>query len=80
MYNPDEIKGFYHKSSYLGLSSNLFKNVMQQQGGIHPMAQCQKPCAKILFLVCTYVWQEDVAKIFKVPGALRNVNPARAIT
>ena len=28
----------------------------------------------------TYVWQEDIAKIFKVPGAPRNVNPARAIT
>ena len=29
MYNPAEIKGFYHKSCYLGLSSNLFENVMQ---------------------------------------------------
>ena len=35
---------------------------------------------KTLFLVYTYVWQEDVAKIFKVPGAPRNVNPVRAIT
>ena len=33
-----------------------------------------------LLLVYTYVWQEDVAKIFKVPGAPHNVNPARAIT
>ena len=33
-----------------------------------------------LFLVYTYVWQEDVAKIFKVPGAPRNASPARAIT
>ena len=29
MYNPGEIKGFYFKSCYLGLSSNRFKNVMQ---------------------------------------------------
>ena len=29
-----------------------------------------------LFLVFTYIWQEDVAKITKVPGATRNVNPA----
>ena len=32
-----------------------------------------------LFLVFTYTWQEDVAKI-PIPGALRNVNLARAIT
>ena len=29
------------------------------------------------FLVFTYIWQEDVAKISKVPGAPRNVNPVR---
>ena len=33
-----------------------------------------------LLLVYTYVWQEDVAKIFKVPGAPHNVNQARTIT
>ena len=33
-----------------------------------------------LLLVFTYIWQEDVAKISKVPGAPRNENPARAIT
>ena len=44
------------------------------------MAQCQQgPRAQMvrLFLVFTYIWQEDVAKISKVPGAPRNVNPAR---
>ena len=29
------------------------------------------------FLVFTYIWQEDVAKILQVPEAPRNVNPAR---
>ena len=29
------------------------------------------------FLIFIYIWQEDVAKISKVPGAIRNVNPAR---
>ena len=29
-----------------------------------------------LFLVFTYIWPEDVAKIPKVPGTSRNVNPA----
>ena len=29
MYNPGEIKGVYDKSCYLGLSSNILKNVMQ---------------------------------------------------
>ena len=30
-----------------------------------------------LFLVFTNIWQEDVAKIPKGPGAPRNVNPAK---
>ena len=46
------------------------------------MALCQKPRAQMvrLFLIFSYIWQEDVAKLPKVPGALRNINPARAIT
>ena len=46
------------------------------------MAQCQGPRVQNedkTILVFTYIWQEDVAKIFKVPGAPRNVNPAWAI-
>ena len=31
-------------------------------------------CPPIVF---TYIWQKDVAKISKVPGAQRDVNPAR---
>ena len=30
-----------------------------------------------LFFIVTYIWQEDLAKIPKVPGAQRDVNPAR---
>ena len=33
-----------------------------------------------LFLVFTYIWQEDLAKISKVPGTPCNVNPAQLIT
>ena len=32
------------------------------------------------FLVFTYIWLKVVEKISKVPSALRNVNPTRAIT
>ena len=32
------------------------------------------------FLVFTYIWQEDFAKISKVPDVPRNVNLARSIT
>ena len=32
-----------------------------------------------LFLVFTYIWQENVAKISKVPRAPHNINLARAI-
>ena len=35
---------------------------------------------KTFFLVFTYIWQEDVAKISKMPKATHNINPARAIT
>ena len=45
-----------------------------------PVPGALRSGGKTLFLVNTYVWQEDVAKIFKVPGAPRNVNPAWAIT
>ena len=46
------------------------------------MAQYQEPRAQMVrpFLVFTYIWQEGVAITPKVPGALRNVNPVRAIT
>ena len=39
----------------------------------------QGACAQILrrLMVFTYIWQKDVAKISEVPGAQRDVNPAR---
>ena len=46
------------------------------------MAQCQGPRAQMvrLFLVITFIRQENVAKIPKAPWAPRIVNPVRAIT
>ena len=46
------------------------------------MAQCQGSSFQMvrLFLVFANIWQEDFVKIFEVPGAPRNVNPARSIT
>ena len=44
------------------------------------MAQCQGPPrsdGKIFFFGLIHVWQEDVVIIPKVPGAQRDVNPAR---
>ena len=45
------------------------------------MALCQGPRFQIvrLYLVFTYIWLEDVAKIDKVPVAPRNVNPTPSI-
>ena len=52
-------------------------NVMQQPAPYLPCGTVPGPRAQIgLLLVFTYIWQEDVAKIPKVPGALRSVNPA----
>ena len=83
MFNLAEIKGFYLKSCCLGLSFNLFKNVMQLPWRHSPYGTVPGTLhsdGKTLFLVYTYVWQEDVANISQVPGGRRNVNPARAIT
>ena len=83
MYNADEIKGFYHKSCYLGLSFNLFENVNAIAVRDLPYGTvlgALRSDGNTLFLVYTYVWQKDVVKIFIVPGAPRNVDPARAIT
>ena len=47
-------------------------NIMQQPGPDLPYGTChQRPRAQMLklFLVFTYIWQEDVAKIPNVPGA-----------
>ena len=55
-------------------------NVMQQPVPYLPnKAQCQGPRAQIVepFLVFTYIWQEDVAKIPYLLGVKRNVNPAQ---
>ena len=46
------------------------------------MAQCQGPRAQMvtIFLVFTYIREHGFAKIPKVLGVARNVNPARTIT
>ena len=58
-------------------------NVMQKPGRNLPYDTVLEPCARMIrlcFLVFPYICQEDVAKIFKMPGAPRSVNPAWAIT
>ena len=49
---------------------------------IYHMAHCQGPPVqndgKTFLVFFTYIWQEDVAKISKVPGTPRNVNLNRA--
>ena len=56
-------------------------NVMQEPGpdlsyGTVPGARAQM-VRLFLYLHLQYIWQENLAKIPKVPGAQRNVNPAR---
>ena len=52
-------------------SSNLFMNVMQQLGQGLSYGTVPGPCAQMirLFLIFTYIWQEDFAKTPKEPGA-----------
>ena len=73
MYNPGEIKQFCPKSCYFKPPSDLM-NVMQQLGPDLPYGRVPRPRAHNmvrLFLVFTSIWQEDAAKIPKVPGAPR---------
>ena len=49
---------------------------MQQLGPDSPGAP-SSDCE--IFLAVTYIWLEDVAKIFEVPKAQCNVNPAQVI-
>ena len=74
---------FRPKSCYLRITSSLFMNECINQGRIYRnVAQYQlgarRSNLKIFFgLHLLYIWQKDVAKISKVPGAQRDVNPAR---
>ena len=75
-----EIKGFCPKSCYHGpfCERNAITRVDLQNGAVPGF-----PCVRMmirLFLVFTYFWMENVAKIFKVPGAPLNIKPDRAIT
>ena len=72
MYNQGEIKGFCPKSCYLCERNTITSAVFAYGTVPEPRAQIVE-----LFLVFTYIWQEDIAKISKEPEAPRNVNPAR---
>ena len=54
-------------------------NVMQQPAPYLACGTVPEPRAQIvgLLLVFTNIWQKNVAKILKVPGAPCNVNPAK---
>ena len=54
-------------------------NVMQQPGPDLFYGTVPGPNAQMerLFLIFSYIWQEDLTKIPKAPGAQHDVNPAR---
>ena len=54
-------------------------NVMQRPGLGLSYGAVPEPRAQMvrLYLIFTYIWQEDLAKIPKMPDAQLNVNPAR---
>ena len=83
MYNPGEITSFCSKSCNLRPSSNLFTNVMQNQGRIYHMAQCQGPHAQMVSLFFSF-HQYLAGRCSENPQSAgtpaRNVNPATVIT
>ena len=77
MHNSSEIKFFFLKvASWCHRpSSNLFIILVELSGPGLPYGTVPDPYPQMitLFLVFTYIWQEDVAKISKISGAPRNV-------
>ena len=70
------LRGFVLKVATSGPHLPFYERIAITTAGLYgtvpgPPAQMVR-----LFLVFTYIWQEDVAKIPKVPGAPCNVNPA----
>ena len=77
MYNLGQIMGFCPKVATPGphfhKRNTLFMNVMQLTRAGFTVWHSARSSALSwlrLLLVLTYVWQEDVAKTPKVPGAL----------
>ena len=80
MCNPGEVKGFLSfKSYYLMPFANVFINVMQlPESDLSLGTEPRGPRSDDkTFLVFTYIWQDDLAMIPKVPRAPRNINPAQ---
>ena len=69
MYNQEEILKFLFQKLLPQALSNFFTNVTQNQAPIYYIAQSHGLLAQMirLCLVFTYIWQEDIAKILKVP-------------
>ena len=82
MYNPREMESFVLKVPILGLPFHE-RNAVTRAGFTtiwHSTSKRFRAQMVRLFLVFTYIWQEDVAKIFKVPRAPHNKNLAQAIS
>ena len=83
MYNLGEIKGFCPKNCNVRHSHNFFYEhnaITSAEFTKWHSARCPVLRWYDVYLVFTYIWQEDVVNILKLPKAPRNVNPSRAIT
>ena len=84
MYNPGEMESFVLKVPILGPHLPFYERNALTRAGFTIMWRSTSKGSRAqmlrLFLVFTYIWQEDVVKIFKVPRAPNNINLARALT
>ena len=82
MYSPGEITGFCLKSCYLrSLSNLLYERNAITRAGFAVWHSARGPAQMIrLFLVFTYIRQEDLHKNLQSARGPHNVNPARAVT
>ena len=65
------LRSFVHQSQIIGADADV--DHTQTVGGIQSNYWGDKSSPGFV----TPVWQEDLAKVSKVPGAQRDVNPAR---
>ena len=84
MHTPGEMESFVLKVSILGSHLPLYERnaITRAEFAIIWRSTSKGPRAQMvkIFLVFSYIWQENFANIFKVPRAQHNINLARATT
>ena len=84
MYTPGEMESFVLKVPILGSHLPLYERNAITRAGFAIIRRSTSKGSRAqmvrIFLVFSYIWQENFANIFKVPRAPHNINLAGATT